>query len=62
MSINSNEFARGVKLGATEAGYADKIKIYSADISTSDIREKGSPWVATSATNPAVVGDWELNK
>jgi simple sugar transport system substrate-binding protein len=55
-----DEFARGVKLGAIEAGVADQIKIYSADISTSDIqdiREKGSPWVATSATNPAVVGE-----
>jgi simple sugar transport system substrate-binding protein len=58
-----DEFARGVKLGATEAGLGDKIKIYSADISTSDIqdiREKGSPWVATSATNPAVVGEVAL--
>jgi simple sugar transport system substrate-binding protein len=58
-----DEFARGVKLGATEAGVADKIKIYSADVSTSDIqdmREKGSPWVATSATNPAVVGEVSL--
>jgi simple sugar transport system substrate-binding protein len=58
-----DEFARGVKLGAIEAGVADKIKIYSADISTSDIqdiREKGSPWVATSATNPAVVGEVSL--
>ena len=58
-----DEFARGVKLGANEAGVADKIKIYSADISTSDIqdiREKGSPWVATSATNPAVVGEVSL--
>jgi len=55
-----DEFARGVKIGATEAGVADKIKVYSADVSTSDIqeiREKGSPWVATSATNPAVVGE-----
>lgn len=55
-----DEFARGVKLGATEAGVADKIKIYSADISTSDIqemREEGSPWVATAATNPAIVGE-----
>jgi simple sugar transport system substrate-binding protein len=55
-----DEFARGVKLGATEAGVGDKIKVYSADVSTSDIqeiREKGSPWVATSATNPAVVGE-----
>jgi simple sugar transport system substrate-binding protein len=58
-----DEFARGVKLGATEAGLADKIKIYSADVSTSDIldiREPGSPWVATSATNPAVVGEVSL--
>jgi simple sugar transport system substrate-binding protein len=55
-----DEFARGVKLGATEAGFADKIKVYSADVSTSDIqeiREQGSPWAATSATNPAVVGE-----
>lgn len=58
-----DEFARGVKIGATEAGVADKIKIYSADVSTSDIqdiREKASPWVATSATNPAVVGEVSL--
>ncbi len=58
-----DEFARGVKLGAAEAGLADKIKVYSADISTSDIhdiREPGSPWVATSATNPAVVGEVSL--
>jgi simple sugar transport system substrate-binding protein len=58
-----DEFARGVKLGATEAGVADKIKVYSADVSTSDIldiREPGSPWVATSATNPAVVGEVSL--
>jgi simple sugar transport system substrate-binding protein len=58
-----DEFARGVKLGAIEAGVADKIKIYSADVSTSDIqdmREAGSPWAATSATNPAVVGEVSL--
>jgi simple sugar transport system substrate-binding protein len=58
-----DEFARGVKLGAVEAGLADKIRIYSADVSTSDIqdiREKGSPWAATSATNPAVVGEVSL--
>jgi simple sugar transport system substrate-binding protein len=58
-----DEFARGVKLGAVEAGVADKIKIYSADVSTSDIqdmREAGSPWAATSATNPAVVGEVSL--
>ena len=54
-----DEFARGVKLAANELGIADKLKIYSADISTADIQEMtepGSPWVATVATNPAVVG------
>ncbi|MBS1167108.1 MAG: sugar transporter substrate-binding protein [Proteobacteria bacterium] len=54
-----DEFARGVKLAATELGVADKVKIYSADVSTADIQEivaEGSPWVATVATNPAVVG------
>lgn len=54
-----DEFARGVKLAANELGVADRLKIYSADISTADIQEitePGSPWVATVATNPAVVG------
>ncbi len=54
-----DEFARGVKLAAVDLGIADKLKIYSADISTADIQEivePGSPWVATAATNPAVVG------
>ena len=54
-----DEFARGVKLATTELGLNDKVKIYSADVSTADIQEiteKGSPWVATAATNPAVVG------
>lgn len=54
-----DEFARGVKLAANELGIADKLKIYSADVSTADIQEMsepGSPWVATAATNPAVVG------
>jgi len=54
-----DEFARGVKLAAADLGVADKIKIYSADVSTADIQEiteDGSPWVATVATNPAVVG------
>ena len=58
-----DEFARGVKLGAEEAGAASKIKIYSADISTSDIqeiRQEGSPWVATAATNPTVAGEVSL--
>ncbi len=54
-----DEFARGVKLAANEGGFGGKIKIYSADISTADIQEitePNSPWVATAATNPAVVG------
>ncbi|RWX81252.1 sugar ABC transporter substrate-binding protein [Neorhizobium lilium] len=54
-----DEFARGVKLAAADLGISAKLKIYSADISTADIQEiveDGSPWVATSATNPAVVG------
>lgn len=54
-----DEFARGVKLAANDLGIAGKITIYSADISTADIQEitePGSPWVATAATNPAVVG------
>jgi simple sugar transport system substrate-binding protein len=54
-----DEFARGVKLAARDLGIADRIKIYSADVSTADIQEiteEGSPWTATAATNPAVVG------
>ena len=34
-----DEFARGVKLAANELGIADKLKIYSADVSTADIQE-----------------------
>ncbi len=55
-----DEFAKGVKIAVDEAGLSDSIKIYSADISTADIaamREPGSAWVATAATNPAVVGE-----
>ncbi len=54
-----DEFAKGVKIAVDEAGLSSDIKIYSADISTSDIaamREPGSAWAATAATNPAVVG------
>ncbi len=55
-----DEFAKGVKIAVDEAGMTDQIKIYSADVSTSDIaamREPGSAWAATAATNPAVVGE-----
>jgi simple sugar transport system substrate-binding protein len=54
-----DEFAKGVKIAVDEAGLSKDIKIYSADISTSDIaamRETDSAWAATAATNPAVVG------
>ena len=54
-----DEFARGATLAANEANLGSKIRIYSADISTADIeaiRAPDSPWVATAATNPAVVG------
>ena len=55
-----DEFAKGVKIAVDEAGMAGQVSIYSADISTADIalmREPGSSWKATAATNPAVVGE-----
>ncbi len=54
-----DEFARGVKLAVDEGKLNGKVRIYSADISTPDIeamRAPDSAWVATAATNPAVVG------
>ena len=54
-----DEFARGVKRAAEAVGAAGRIRIYSADVSNADIaamREPGSPWVATAATDPAAVG------
>lgn len=55
-----DEFAKGVKIAVDEAGMAGSMSIYSADISTADIalmREAGSAWKATAATNPSVVGE-----
>jgi simple sugar transport system substrate-binding protein len=55
-----DEFAKGVKIAVDEAGMSQDVDIYSADISTADIsamREPDSAWVATVATNPAVVGE-----
>jgi simple sugar transport system substrate-binding protein len=55
-----DEFAKGVKIAVDEAGLSQDIDIYSADVSTADIaamREPGSAWKATVATNPAVVGE-----
>lgn len=54
-----DEFAKGAKIAVDEAGRDEEISIYSADVSTADIsamRQRGSPWAATVATNPAVVG------
>lgn len=55
-----DEFAKGVKIAVDEAGMTDQVDIYSADVSTADIsamREPGSAWAATVATNPSVVGE-----
>ena len=55
-----DEFAKGVKIAVDEAGLSSDVSIYSADVSTADIsamREAGSAWKATVATNPAVVGE-----
>ncbi len=55
-----DEFARGAKLAVDENKLNGRIRVYSADISTADItamRDPGSAWVATAATNPAVVGE-----
>lgn len=54
-----DEFAKGVVLALDEEGLNDKIKVYSADISTQDIElmiKDGSPWVATAATSPRLIG------
>ncbi|GLO60693.1 sugar ABC transporter substrate-binding protein [Vibrio sp. MACH09] len=55
-----DEFAKGIKIAVDEAGLSKQVKIYSADISNSDIqamREKNSAWVATVATNPSIMGE-----
>ncbi|WP_429933597.1 substrate-binding domain-containing protein [Agrobacterium vitis] len=55
-----DEFAKGAKLAIDELGLSSKVKIYGVDISTADIQlmiEPDSAWVATVATNAAVVGE-----
>lgn len=55
-----DEFAKGIKIAVDEAGLSSKVKIYSADISNSDIqamREPNSAWVTTVATNPSIMGE-----
>ena len=54
-----DEFAKGVVLALEEDGLTEKIKVYSADISTQDIEmmiKDGSPWQATAATSPRLIG------
>lgn len=54
-----DELGKGVVLALREARKNDKVKVYTADISTQDIREMikpDSPWAATAATNPAAIG------
>ena len=54
-----DELGKGVVLALRELRMQDKVKVYTADISTQDIREMikaDSPWAATAATNPAAIG------
>lgn len=54
-----DEFAKGIVMALEELNMTDKVKVYSIDISTQDIEmmlKPGSPWVMTSAVNPAEMG------
>ena len=54
-----DEFAKGIVLALQELGTTDQVRVYSIDISTQDIEimtQPGSPWVMTSAVNPAEMG------
>ena len=54
-----DEFGKGVILALDELGLGNKIKVYTADISTQDIElmtKDGSAWAATAATNPSAIG------
>lgn len=54
-----DEFGKGVVMALEETSMTDKVKVYTADISTQDIQlmiKPGSPWAATAATNPAAIG------
>jgi simple sugar transport system substrate-binding protein len=54
-----DEFAKGIQMALEELDMTDEVNIYSVDISTQDIElmtKEGSPWVMTSAVNPAAVG------
>ncbi len=54
-----DEFAKGIVLALEELDMTDAVRVYSIDISTQDIEimtEPNSPWVMTSAVNPAEMG------
>lgn len=54
-----DEITKGVVQAVTQNNLQDKIKVYGIDISNADIEvitAEGSPWVATSATDPAAIG------
>ncbi len=54
-----DEFAKGIVLALEDLGLTEEIRVYSIDISTQDIEimtQPGSPWVMTSAVNPAEMG------
>jgi simple sugar transport system substrate-binding protein len=54
-----DEFAKGAVRAVEQAGAADKVKVYSVDITNEDIgmmTTEGSPWVTTVATDSYNVG------
>jgi simple sugar transport system substrate-binding protein len=54
-----DEITKGVVQAVQQNNLQDKVKVYGIDISNADlevITADGSPWVATSATDPAAVG------
>jgi simple sugar transport system substrate-binding protein len=54
-----DEFAKGAVQAVQELGMEEQVRVYGADISNADIAvmtAEGSPWVATSATDPSNVG------
>jgi simple sugar transport system substrate-binding protein len=54
-----DEITKGTVQAVIQNNLQDKVKVYGIDISNADlevITADGSPWVATSATDPAAVG------
>ncbi|BDG09525.1 substrate-binding domain-containing protein [Anaeromyxobacter paludicola] len=54
-----DEFAEGAVRAVERAGLRGKVRVYSVDVADRDIRrmrEPGSPWVATAATDARAIG------